>query len=72
MDEIAKNQTIVVTPVIDVIEEDSFEFNAFGDRSASAPVSYGSFSLEELTFDWKVLDDAEKQKKQPIPGGPIR
>lgn len=58
LDRIAKDSTTVVVPVIDVIEDNTFEFSF----TTSDFIQVGGFDWS-LTFDWHTVPDSEKKRK---------
>jgi polypeptide N-acetylgalactosaminyltransferase len=58
LDRIARNPTNVVTPVIDVIEDDTLEFSFQNSRS----LQVGGFDWM-LTFDWHMVPKKELERK---------
>ncbi|XP_076349208.1 putative polypeptide N-acetylgalactosaminyltransferase 9 [Tachypleus tridentatus] len=59
LDRIARNSTTVVCPVIDVISDDTFEYN-FRDSSS---LNVGGFDWN-LQFNWHVIPDSEKKRRK--------
>lgn len=59
LDPISKNRTVVLTPVIDVIDDTTFKFN-YG-RSSS--VNVGGFDWNML-FSWHALPDRERKLRK--------
>lgn len=64
---IAANKTNVVCPVIDVIDDTSFEYHYVDDASA---ISVGGFDWN-LQFNWHAIPDREKQRRKS-PTDPVR
>ena len=58
LDRIAINRTIVVCPVIDVIEDDSFKYQ-YGSAKAT---SIGGFDWN-MQFTWHSIPDYEKNRR---------
>ena len=52
LDRIARNHTTVVSPVIDIIADDTLEYNA----KESAEVNVGGFDWS-LQFSWHAIPD---------------
>jgi polypeptide N-acetylgalactosaminyltransferase len=61
LDRIAKDSTNVVCPVIDTINDQTFEFH-FGDSSA---VQVGGFSWD-LVFNWHSVPQAERMRHKDM------
>jgi polypeptide N-acetylgalactosaminyltransferase len=59
LDPISKNRTIVLTPVIDVIDDTTFQFN-YGQSNS---VSVGGFDWN-LLFSWHALPDREQKRRK--------
>ncbi|XP_022238622.1 putative polypeptide N-acetylgalactosaminyltransferase 9 isoform X2 [Limulus polyphemus] len=59
LDRIARNFTTVVCPVIDVISDDTFEYN-FRDSSS---LNVGGFDWN-LQFNWHGIPDSEKKRRK--------
>ena len=58
LDRIARDPTIVPTPVIDVIEDETLEFSF----QQSAALQVGGFDWM-MTFDWHMLPKHELERK---------
>lgn len=58
LDEIHKNKTIVVTPVIDVIDDNTLEFH----WGSAKHTSVGGFDWN-LQFNWHSIPDRENQRR---------
>lgn len=66
LDRIARNRTTVVCPVIDVIDDHTFEFS----YQSSAGLQVGGFDWS-LTFDWHLVPMVERLRKKH-PAEPTR
>lgn len=59
LDRIAKNPTTVVCPVIDVIDDNTFEFH----HGKAAAVQVGGFDWN-LQFSWHAIPDRDKKRRK--------
>lgn len=66
VDRIARDPTTVVCPVIDVINDKTFEYHYRGEAGA---VNVGGFDWN-LQFNWHVVPDREK-KRRTHPWDPV-
>jgi polypeptide N-acetylgalactosaminyltransferase len=66
LDRIAKNRNTVVCPVIDVIEDNTFEFT----YQSSVGLQVGGFDWM-MTFDWHEVPERERNRKND-PAEPTR
>lgn len=60
LDRIGRNPTTVVCPVIDVIDDKTFEYHYRGDASA---VNVGGFDWN-LQFNWHIVPEREKLRRK--------
>ncbi len=60
LDEIARDPTTVVCPVIDVINDKTFEYHYRGEAGA---VNVGGFDWN-LQFNWHSVPDREKKRRK--------
>lgn len=67
LDRIAKNWTTVVTPVIDVINDDTFGFQ-FQDAKAT---SVGGFDWN-MVFTWHGIPEEERKRRNYEDHTPVR
>lgn len=58
LDRIAENKSIVVCPVIDVIEDDSFKYQ-YGNARAT---SIGGFDWN-MQFNWHAIPEYERKRR---------
>ncbi|XP_056008170.1 polypeptide N-acetylgalactosaminyltransferase 5-like isoform X1 [Ostrea edulis] len=67
LDRIAENKSIVVCPVIDVIEDDSFKYQ-YGNARAT---SIGGFDWN-MQFNWHAIPDYERKRRDNKDYLPVR
>jgi len=57
--EIGLNESNVVVPVIEVLDDDDFHLA----RAHAKDVQMGGFRLGDLTFDWHFLPEREHKRR---------
>lgn len=67
LDRIAENKSIVVCPVIDVIEDSSFKFQYGSAKSTSV----GGFDWN-LQFNWHAIPEHERERRHYKDYAPVR
>ena len=67
LERIAENKSIVVCPVIDVIEDSSFKFQYGSAKSTSV----GGFDWN-LQFNWHAIPEHERERRQFQDWRPVR
>ena len=67
LERIKQNWTTVVTPSIDVVNDDTFEFQYQGARGTNV----GGFDWN-LVFTWHAIPDAERKRRNYEDHLPVR
>jgi len=63
---VAENRTVIAVPVMDIIDDSTFEYKPFDTQS----INIGGFDWS-LQFTWIGISDREKQRR-PSDIAPIR